>query len=187
MAMIEPADLLNVGSKLRAINGEIKTALQEMAGKKVPVEVAVALHELQREYDKARELYTTVYRSVHGEVPTGLGVIALFGAPLAAWMSLVVMLAAGGLLYRLVGTLREVLRGWRERQAGELQAEKLATLQENIRQAEASGDTAGVEFYRGQLATVLRQPITIEPDAAISPTLLYLAAGALVLVLVMKR
>ncbi len=185
MAMIETADVLDVGKKLRAVNAEIKAALQEMSGKKVPVDVAVALHELQKKYSEARELYTTVYRAVYGEVPTGLGVVALLGAPLWAWLTLVGMLSAAGIFVSLSHTLRVAMRAWR--QGSELQTEKISVIQENLRQAEASGDTAGVTFYREQLSEVLQQPITPGILGIIPQSLVLVAAGALVLVLVMKR
>jgi hypothetical protein len=188
VALIEAGDILNVGDKLRAINAEIKAGLQLAAGKPVPLEVATALNALQRQYEQARGLYTDVYRAAYGQVPTGLGAIALLGAPLAAWITLVAWLAVGGVLWQLSKALREAIQKWREGQAMAGQQSRIAVLQENIRQADAAGDAASAARYRDELARVAGQgPLPSDIGAWLQENILYVAVGVLGLVLVLGR
>ena len=113
MAIIEAMDLLNVGDKLRAINQQIKTTLQEIGGQpvgSVPRDIAITVQNLEREYNKARELYTTVYRAVHGEVPVGLGLV-LAAVPALAWASLIALMVV---IFRYSATLEKAMLAWRE-------------------------------------------------------------------------
>jgi hypothetical protein len=186
---IEIADVMNVGKGLQAINAQIKDALASFAAAPPTPEAARALNDLQREYEKYRELYTTVYRTVTGEVPTGLGAFFLLGAPLVAWQALVVALAVGGILYKLSGALRDAIAAWRERQANAAQAAKIAALQRGIDQATAAGDKPTADAYRVELANVLRQPSFGSQDFGtwLQQNWVYVGLGALAFVIVLRR
>lgn len=181
------ANILNYGDQLRAVNAEIKNTLAEVGRQPLgatPYEVAAALHNLQRRYNEARELYTTIYRAVYGAVPSGLGVLNLAAVPLAAWVSLVL---AMGVLYTMLKALRDAIQKWREGQAGSLQQSKMAVLQSNLDTALASGDTAAAAFYRNQLAELTQQqPFPSDFGAWLQANALYVGAGVLVLVFLLS-
>jgi len=182
------ANILNYGDQLRSVNAEIKTVLQEIGRQPVgstPYGVATALHNLQTKYNEARELYTTIYRAVYGEVPSGLGVFPLAAVPLAAWVSLVV---AMGVLYTYINVLKDLVQAWREQRSGSLQQSKTAVLQANLNRAESSGDASAVAFYRQQLAATTQQPaIPSDLVAWVQSNALYVGAGFLVLMFLLSK
>ena len=112
---IQEASLFSVGDYLRSVNVEIKNTLQEIAGKQVTPELASALHNLQVNYMKAAEYYTTVYRAVYGEVPVGLSALPLGIAAWSAWQWLIAAVVAGGILYTALQAFRNALQVWRDR------------------------------------------------------------------------
>lgn len=118
MADVSSTQIWQTGAQLRTVNQQIKAGLIE-AGRVALSDrnntefrnMASALRQLQTEYVRAAELYTTVYRAVYGEVPQGLGVI-LAAVPLAAWLTLGAALAV---IYRYSSTLETAMNAWRER------------------------------------------------------------------------
>ena len=136
---LDLSDLWNVGDKLRAINQEIKSTLAEeyaarTAGQPFPRELAEALQNLNRNYERGRNVYTEVYRTVTGNVPTGLGFIWAAAPFLPAWIWLVGALAVGGLIYESLQVMRDALRIWRERQVLQAPQGNVAALTTQQRQ-----------------------------------------------------
>lgn len=169
---IKLSDVLFVGDTLRKMNAEINAALVEI-GKvpvgSVPQDVAIALLNMQKVYDQARANYVTVYRTIWGSVPTGLGALFILGGVvLDAWLWLAAAFGVAGLIWKYERDLNAALQGWRERQRLQAiqslpPAERAAALQ----QMPAPGqETLGAWLQQNAL---------------------YVGAGVLVLVFILSR
>lgn len=126
--MLDIGQLDLAGTTLRQWNQEIKSALIEVGQHpgSLTASEARALHDAQVTYDRLREAYEWVYRSMFADVPGGLNGrrgLGLVMAPIAlanpatALVLIVGAIVAGGVAYQVMQIFRDAIRTWRERQA----------------------------------------------------------------------